>query len=375
MTEAPIVEYPAHWKSRRVTLAHDWLTGMRGGENCLELLCAGFPDARIMTLIHGANAVSDTINNRQIDTSWLQRVPGIQQRYRNFLPLFPMAMRGLPPADGDLLISTSHCVAKAAPARPEVPHLSYCFTPMRYAWLFYDEYFGSSPAKALVLKPILAALRRWDQQTAPRVTRFIGISKHVQARIQRFYGRESDLVYPPVDTHFYTPGTEPREEFDLIVSALVPYKRVDLAVRAYTERGWNLRVVGVGGDLERLRSVAGPTVQLLEWQTRDAIHELYRRCQHLIFPGEEDFGIVPLEAQACGTPVIAFARGGALETVIANETGVFFETQSVPDLMDAVERARAIDWDRAHIRGHAEGFGMQAFIDGIDRSIRTHAHV
>lgn len=373
MTRPAPIEYPADWASRNVTLAHDWLTGMRGGENCLELLCNGFPEARVVTLIHAEKAISESINSHPISTSWLQRLPGIEARYRNFLPVFPLAVRGLPRAEGDLLISTSHCVAKAAPTAPGVPHLSYCFTPMRYAWLFYEEYFGTNPLKAAVLKPVLAALRSWDRRSASRVTRFIGISRHVQDRIQRFYGRESDLVYPPVDTHYYTVEETPREDFGLIVSALVPYKRVDLAVRTYTEHGWPLRVVGVGGDLERLRSLAGPSVELLEWQPREAIRDLYRSCSHLVFPGEEDFGIVPLEAQACGAPVIAFRRGGAMETVVDGETGIFFDAQTPEALAEAVERARATDWDPAHIRRHAEGFGMQAFIDGMQRCIQTHA--
>lgn len=361
--------YPAAWKDLRVALAHDWLTGMRGGEKCLELLAAGFPDADLYCLLHKKGSVSAVIENRRIHTSILQHVPAIDRYYRYFLPAFPLAIRTMGRVKADLLISTSHCAAKALPVSAGSRHLCYCFTPMRYAWTFHDEYFGASPVKQAALKPVLAGLRAWDKANARNVDRFVAISHHVRKRIEQFYGREADVVYPPVDTGFYTPDASiPREDFDLVVSALVPYKRVDLAVRAYTASGRRLVVVGTGTEYERLQALAGPNITLLGWQSNEDIRDLYRRCRFLAFPGEEDFGIVPLEAMACGTPVLAYRRGGAMETVAEGVTGLFFDQQNEAALTDCVEAASRQAWPVDPIRRHAELFGQQAFIDGIARS-------
>ncbi|MCZ7593143.1 MAG: glycosyltransferase [Kiritimatiellae bacterium] len=366
-----MLKFPSDWSSLNVALAHDWLTGMRGGEKCLELLCEGFPNASLHTLLHNPKAVSDTINNRVIHTSFLQHIPGITRHYRYWLPTFPVAVRGFSPIEADVLISTSHCVAKATRVKRPGKHLCYCFTPMRYAWTFHDEYFGARSLKQTLAKPILAALRDWDKRVSDRVDRFIGISRHVCDRINRFYGRDAELVYPPVDTEFYTPpeGESRRGDFDLVVSALVPYKRVDLAVRAYTRSGRALKIVGIGTDTDALRSVAGPNVEFLGWRSNEEIRDLYRQCRLLVFPGEEDFGIVPLEAQACGAPVVAFARGGALETLIADETAIFFDEQSEDALIAAVETCGTTTWSTQTIRQNAERFSEQAYLDGIATNI------
>lgn len=367
-----MVSFPSSWSAYNVALAHDWLTGMRGGEKCLELICAGFPRAPLYTLLHKRGAVSDFIEGRAIRTSFLQRIPRIEEHYRNWLPLFPLAVRGFPPIEADLLISTSHCVAKAFRVKRPGRHLCYCFTPMRYAWTFHDEYLGARSIKRALAGPVLARLRDWDRRVCDRVDRFIGISRHVCDRIRRFYGREADLVYPPVDLDYFTPGAPGarRGAFDLMVSALVPYKRVDLAVRAYTRTGYPLKIVGVGTEAARLRALAGPNVEFLGWRSNAEIRSLYRDCRLLIFPGEEDFGIVPLEAQACGTPVVAFARGGAVETLVADETAIFFAEQTEETLIAAVARAVDRTWDEARIRRNAERFRPQVFIDGIDQAIR-----
>jgi glycosyltransferase involved in cell wall biosynthesis len=362
-------EFPKQWAGMRTVLCHDWLTGMRGGERVLEILCEGFPGAPVMTLIHKRDALSATINAHPINTSILQHVPGIFSHYRYWLPAFPAVVRGLRPPPAELMISTSHCVAKAVRPPDGARHLCYCFTPMRYAWLFQEEYLGANPVKRMAARPILAWLRRWDRRVSGRVTRFVAISRHVQARIERFYGRESDVVYPPVDTERLTPGSEPPADFDLIVTAMVPYKRVDLAVKAYTRSGRKLKIVGTGTESVRLRAMAGPNIEFLGWCPDEAIRELYRRCRLLVFPGEEDFGIVPLEVQACGRPVVAFGRGGVLETVVDGRTGVFFGEQTEGALLEAVARCEAIAWDSAAIRAHAEQFGVQSFIDGMARSI------
>lgn len=365
----PSFTVPPSFRSLKVVLCHDWLTGMRGGERVLELLCEAFPDAPIYTLIHNPKAVSDTINRHPIHTSWLQAIPGIGRYYRNFLPFFPSAIGRFRVPEADLIISTSHCVAKGLKPRPGMPHLCYCFTPMRYAWLFLDEYLGGNPLKKALARPVLAWLRRWDFRASRRVTRFVGISSHVQARIAMFYRREADIVYPPVDLARWTPDFKPAGDFDLIASALVPYKKIDLAVSAYTCSGRTLKIVGTGTEYAALKAVAGPNIEFLGWQSDADLLELYRRCRLLVFPGEEDFGIVPLEAQACGRPVVAFGRGGALETVKDGVSGVFFDQQTPQSLQAAVERCAARTWNPAAIRAHAETFSIQSFIDGLAISI------
>jgi len=365
--------YPADWSMLRVALAHDWLTGMRGGEKVLELLATGFPGAPLYCLLHKPGSVSATITGgRDIHTSILQHAPGIFRHYRYYLPLFPLAMRTLGPADADLVISTSHCAIKSLRVRPGARHLCYCFTPMRYAWTFHEEYFGASPAKRLLLAPTLAALRRWDRANSTGVHRFVAISHHVRRRIEQFYGREADVVYPPADTDFYRPDPAAmREDVDLVVSALVPYKRIDQAVAAYTRTGRRLKVVGTGTEFEKLKAAAGPNIEFLGWQSDEAIRDLYRRCRFLVFPGEEDFGIVPVEAMACGLPVLAYRKGGATETVVEGETGVFYDHQSADALNDARAAAERISWNPERIRARAEQFSQQHFIDGIARSIRA----
>ena len=355
----------------RVVLGHDWLTGMRGGERVLEYHCRAFPDAPIATLVANLPSVSETISSHPVRASWFNRIPGVVKRYRNFLPLMPLAARTLRIPECELLLTSSHCVAKSFRKPAGAKHVCYCFSPMRYAWLFHEEYFPN-PVKRAMVSPLLAWLRAWDRRTASGVDRFIGISQAVCDRIRRFYGREADLVYPPVDISRCTPapqGGAGRGAFDLVVSALVPYKRVDLAVETYTRRGWPLKVVGVGGQLEALRAKAGPTVEILGWRTDDEVLELYRSCRMLVFPGEEDFGIVPLEAQACGKPVVAYGRGGALETIKDGMSGVFFREQTEAALAEAVERAADTKWDADAIRANAESFGPERFLRGLTDAI------
>jgi glycosyltransferase involved in cell wall biosynthesis len=291
--------------------------------------------------------------------------------YRWFLPLFPMAIESFRlPAGTDLVISTSHCVAKGIVPPPGAKHLCYCFTPMRYAWSLQDEYFGRGGLKRALVDRMLARLRTWDRAASARVDRFVAISRHVQARIKEFYGREAAVVYPPVATDFFTPdGRGGHDGYDLIVSALVPYKRVDVAVRAYAQTGFPLKIAGAGTELEALRKIAPPNVAFVGRVPDEGLRDLYRRCRFLVFPGEEDFGIVPLEAQACGKPVVALGRGGLLETVVAGATGVFFEEQAPAALAAAVAQAAGMTWNPAAIRRHAEHFGAARFQEGLRAEI------
>ncbi|MBR1836554.1 MAG: glycosyltransferase [Kiritimatiellae bacterium] len=354
-----------------VCLGHDWLVGMRGGERVLELHCKAFPDAPIATIVGDGRFVSPGIASHRFLASPIARIPGAERRYRSFLPLLPAAAARVKiPPETKLLLTTSHCVAKGFRKPAGAKHVCVCFSPMRYAWLFYEEYFGRNPLKAAVVKPVLAALRAWDARTAAGVDRFVAISRHVADRIKAFYGRDSAVVYPPVDLDRCTPGDAPGSgDFDLVVSALVPYKRVDLAVKAYSRMGRKLKIVGAGGCEEALRREAGPSVEFLGRLPDSDVTELYRRCRLLVFPGEEDYGIVPLEAQACGRPVVAFGRGGALETVNEGVSGTFFGEQTVEALEEAVERAAAARWDPAAIRRHAEKFGPAQYLEGLAREI------
>jgi glycosyltransferase involved in cell wall biosynthesis len=354
----------------RVVLVHDWLTGVRGGEKCLERMCRRWPSAPLYTLLYTPGRLTPAIEGRPIRTSALQWLPRVERYYRYLLPVMPLAAGWrLPPCD--LVVSLSHCVAKAARAPEGVPHVCYCFTPMRYAWHMQGAYFGRSrfgrlPSRALDL--LLGQLRRWDRATAGRVTHFIAISKTVQDRIRECYARDSTVIYPPVDTDYYCPAAVPREDYYVAVSAFAPYKRIDLAVEACNRLGRHLVVIGTGQDERRLRVLAGPTVRILGWQPDEVIRDHLRRSRALLFPGEEDFGIVPVEAQACGTPVIAFGKGGAAETVLPPDgrqepTGLLFEDQSVEGLADAIRRfeARAGDFAPAAARRQALRFTPQRF--------------
>lgn len=355
---------------RRVVLGHDWLTGMRGGERCLEHFCAAFPESPLVTLLSNPSSVTNVISDREIITSFMQRIPGVARNYRKMLPLMGVAATSVRVPDCDLFLTTSSCVAHAFNPPKRAKMICYCFSPMRYAWLFPREYLG--PVKSLLAAPYLAYLRRWDRAHSSRPDLYIAISRHVQERISRFYGRESEIVYPPVDSERLTPAADGGSRdggYDLVVSALVPYKRIDLAVEAYGRLGYPLKIVGVGSALERLKRMAPPNVEFLGWRSDDEVMSLYRGCRFLIFPGEEDYGIVPLEAMACGKPVIAFRRGGATETVEDGVSGLFFDAQDADALAAAVSTAAGVAWNRAAIRARAESFGVRQFLEGMARCV------
>ncbi len=336
----------------KVALVHDWLTGVRGGEKCLDPLCRQFPHAQLFTLLHRAGSATPAIERMQIRTSFLQLFPGVDRVYRYCLPLMPRAVERFKlPDDVDVIVSLSHAVAKGVVPPPGVPHVCYCFTPMRYAWHLRDQYFGKLQGAAAggwwrriadgTRHHLLDRLRDWDRLSSDRVTHFVAISHTVQRRIRECYGRSSIVIYPPVDTDFYFPTEVPREEFYLCVSALVPYKRIELAVQACNRLKRQLYIIGCGPQQRSLAKLAGPTVQLLGRCPDSLIRHYLRRCRALLFPGCEDFGIVPVEAQACGAPVIAFSEGGAGETVLpADEqavgTGRFFQQQTVDGVCAAM---------------------------------------
>ena len=368
-----------------VALVHDWLTGMRGGERCLEVFCELFPSADLFTLLRVPGSVSPVIEERRIVTSFLQQVPGASRRYRHLLPLFPAAIRSLDLGGHNLVLSSSHAVAKSVRVPAGALHICYCFTPMRYVWDLYDDYFGprAGLAARLLMPPVAAALRRWDRATAAGVHHFVAISRFVADRIRRNYGRSADVIYPPVDVARFRVEESPGE-FYLVVSALTPYKRVDLVVEAANRLGRRLVIVGSGPEEARLRALAGPTVELYGWRDDAETAELYARCRALIFPTLEDFGITPLEAMAAGRPVIALGQGGALETVVPPggpepATGLFFERQTVEDLVAAILRLEsgAERFEPKALRRRAESFDRPLFKERIERYVaarwREHA--
>jgi glycosyltransferase involved in cell wall biosynthesis len=350
----------------RVALVHDWLTGMRGGEKCLEALCHAFPVACIHTLIHQPGKLSPTIERMAIRTSPLQRIPGITRHYRHWLPAMPWAARSWRVGPVDLVISLSHCVAKSVPVPRGVPHVCYCFTPMRYAWegrAAYLENWADRPVRRFMAGCMLNGLRSWDHATARGVTHFVAISQTVRRRIAACYGRNSIVIPPPVATDFYRPDpVRAREDFYLVVSALVPYKRVEQAVLACSKLGRRLVVIGEGTERPRLHGLAGPSVTFLGWQPDEVIRDHYHRCRALLFPGEEDFGIVPIEALACGAPVIALGLGGVAETV-DGRVGRLYGEPKAEALAEAIAswESDGMPFDAATARRRAETYSHERF--------------
>jgi glycosyltransferase involved in cell wall biosynthesis len=358
----------------KVALVHDWLTGMRGGERTLEVFCEVFPKADLFTLLHVPGSVTPVIEDRRIVTSFIQRLPKASTRYQYYLPLFPVAVRGFDLSGYDVIVSLSHSAAKAIRRPARAFHLSYCFSPMRYIWDLYDDYFGRRAPRVQrwLMPPLAAALRSWDRRT-DGVDAFVAISHHIADRIRRVYGRDADVIHPPVDIARFRP-TEKVEDFYLVVSALVPYKRVDLAVGAAGRLRRRLLVVGTGPEEARLRAEAPDGVEFLGWRSDVEVADLYARCRAVLFPVVEDYGIVPLEAAAAGRPTIALARGGALETMVgldadddAPPTAVFFREQTESALADAMltYEASVHRFDPAALRARAAKFDRPVFRERV----------
>ncbi|HEX5070484.1 MAG TPA: glycosyltransferase [Vicinamibacterales bacterium] len=356
------IQRPA-WAGLRVALVHDWLTGMRGGEKVLESICRLFPDAPLYTLLHVPGSVSPLIESRAIHTSLIQRLPQAVRRYREYLPLFPVAIEQFDFDHVDLIISTSHCAAKSVVKTGRAVHLCYCHSPMRYAWDQFDAYFGPERLgrwPSALARQVMAWMARWDRDTAHRVDMYLANSHYVAGRIARYYNRRATVLHPPVDTDFFTPaGATPAPDF-LVVSALVPYKRLDVAIDAANRAHAPLVVVGSGPDEARLRARAGATVTFAGSLEGDALRDRYRRARAVLLPGEEDFGIVPVEAMACGRPVIALGTGGATETVVPGVTGRLVEP-GVEAFAAALQEFDDAAFDPAVIRAHAERFAAARF--------------
>jgi glycosyltransferase involved in cell wall biosynthesis len=367
----------------RVALVHDWVTGLRGGERVLDEIARLFPSAELFTLVHVPGATTPRIDALPLHTSPLQRWPGATRHYRALLPILPFAVRQLRIDGYDLVISVHHALAKAARIEPGTKHLCYCLTPMRYAWDAADVYLGRGLRRAIAA-PLLAGLRHFDRRTAgpDQVTRVVAISEFVRERVRRHWNREASLVHPPVDVETFQPDGRAPDDFYLMVAAFVPYKRVDLAIETFASLGRRLVVVGDGPLRAALARRVPPGVELLGRVPEAELTRLYARCRALVYTQEEDFGIAALEAQASGRPVIAFGRGGALETVqplagppdtAASATGVFFDAQTRESLAGAVARFEAAEpfFDTKAIRSHAERFSAARFRDEFLREVEA----
>lgn len=346
----------------RVAVVHDWLTGMRGGEAVLEAILDALPGAELFTLFHFPGSVSKKIESRVIHTSELQRLAKKAGDYRRLLPLYPRAARQWDFSRFDLIVSSSHCVAKGVNAQGR-PHLSYCHTPMRYVWDRFDDYFPrSKPLQRAAMMSLAPFLRRWDVDTAREVTTFLANSEFVRERIRRYYKRDAEVIHPFVGDAFLTaPLSETRDDYHVVVSALVPYKNIDLAIDAFADSDRKLVVLGGGPLLEQLRQRSRPNVELRGSVSTAEIIERLSRARSLILPGVEDFGITPLEAMALGTPVVALGEGGVRDSVVDGVTGIFFSSPEVTSLRHALDAVEARTWDRAALRAHAGRFSRSEF--------------
>jgi glycosyltransferase involved in cell wall biosynthesis len=358
---------------QRVTLVHDYLNGMRGGEKVLEVLCRMFPHAPVFTLMHVEGSVAPVIEDRPITTSPLQHMPYAEKKYRLYFPLFPAFAEMTKAGECDVVISTSHAVAKSMVRRRQGKprHVCYIHSPMRYIWDRFDDYFGPEKvgklASRLVFRPIAKGLQQYDRATTDRVDVFVANSRFVADRVKRFYGREAEVVAPPVDIERFAALDREPEDWYLVVSALVPYKRVDHAIAACAASRRPLKIVGSGPDVKALQALAaklGADVEFLGFVSDGDLGMYYSRARALLFPGVEDFGIVPVEAIATGCPVIALQEGGILDSMTAH-TAVFYQDGTIDGLKRAIGEFERRSFDPAELRDHARRFSEDAFVSGF----------
>ncbi|OHE75469.1 MAG: glycosyl transferase [Verrucomicrobia bacterium RIFCSPHIGHO2_12_FULL_41_10] len=352
----------------KTALVYDWFAELPGGgEKAFEAIYSLFPSP-IYTLLYSQNSIQGTTYEHEtFHSSFIQKFPQSLKRYRSYLPFYPLAIEQFDLSSYDLILSCSHCVAKGVLTHAEQTHLCYCYTPMRYAWDLYHQYLQEAKflkgIKGRLAQFFLHYLRMWDLQSSPRVDAFGAVSHYVAKRIQKTYGRTSTVIYPPVDTDFYKMGSK-KEEFYLTASRMVPYKKMDLIVEAFSQMpDKRLVVIGDGPEMEKIKAKATKNIELIGYQSNEVLKETMQKAKAFLFAAIEDFGIVPVEAQGCGTPVIAYGKGALLETVIPEKTGLFFDEQTALSLICAVKRFEAIQdhFDAATIRAHAETFSRIRF--------------
>jgi glycosyltransferase involved in cell wall biosynthesis len=346
----------------KVAIVHDWLNQVGGAESVLEVLKELYPSAPVYTSIYWPQAMPDGYRQWDIHTSWLNRLPLIKARHQPFLPLYPLAFEGFDLREYELVISNKSAFCHGVITPPETVHVCYCLTPTRFLWDYhnYARHERLNPVAGALLSPMLPGLRQWDRAAADRVDHFVAISETIRQRIRKFYRRDSVVIHPPVDIGRFT-VEDSHDDYFLIVSRLIPYKRIDVAVEAFNLLGLPLKVVGDGRDRARLETMAKPNIEFLGRLPDQEVGRLLSRCRAFVFPGEEDFGIAPVEAQAAGRPLIAYAAGGALETVVDGVTGLFFREQTAESLAEVVAAFDEGAFDSAAIRRHAEEFNRESF--------------
>lgn len=358
-------------RAPRVAIIHYWLVGMRGGERVLERLLRLYPQADIFTHVYAPDRVSDLIRRHTVQTTFINRLPGAQRHYQKYLPLMPHALEQLDLRGYDLVISSESGPAKGVITAPDAFHLCYCHSPMRYLWDHYHPYRAKAGWLARQLMPLMFhGLRQWDTSSAQRPDRIVANSAFIARRVRKAWGREAGVVHPPVDVALFTPAGTVTDRY-LWVGQMTPYKRADLVAAAFTRLGLPLLMVGTGECAAEVASLAGPNITIVDRLPFDALRRAYAECRALIFPAEEDFGLVPVEANASGRPVIAYGGGGAGETIIDGATGLFFREQTVDALVDAVERFEAWHphFDPAAAMANARRFAPEVFDAGIRAAV------
>ncbi len=352
-------------RNKKIALVHYWLTGMRGGEKVVQSICNIFPDIDIFTLVYDKEKISDIINNHRITTSFIQKLPFAKRKYQNYLPFMPVAVEQFDLSDYDLVISSESGIAKGVLTRPETCHICYCHSPMRYLWNMYFDYMKNEKMGSLkknFIKWYFNYLRVWDLASASRVDYFVSNSHNVRKRIKKYYRRDAEVIYPPVDIENFKPVRD-KKDYYLIVSQLVSYKRIDLAVEVFNELGLELIIIGEGPEQKKLKKRAKPNIKFLGWVDNSELSKYYSEARAFIFPGEEDFGITPVEAQASGTPVIGYGRGGICETVIDGETGILFNNQDSGSLIEAIKNFESsnIGFNQEKILQNSRKFSKDEF--------------
>ncbi len=359
---------------RRIAIVHDWLPVYGGAERVLEQMLQVYPEADVFSLIDALNEENRKfLKGRPVKTSFVQRLPGGKKYYRHCFPIMPLAIEQFDFSGYDLVISSSYAFAKGIITGPRQLHLCYCHSPIRYAWDLQTQYLKESKLdrglKSWLVRGLLHMIRVWDHRTAAGVDAFMANSRFIARRIEKVYRRDAEVVYPPVSVDRFE-VREDKDDFYMVASRLVPYKRIDLVIESFNAMpDKKLVVIGDGPELPKLQKLAGPNVRVMGWQPNDVMRDHLQRAKAFVFGGEEDFGIILLEAQACGTPVIAYGRGGALETVVENETGLFFDEQSVESVKAAVTEFETRTWDAHVCRRHSEQFSAQHFRESFEHFV------
>lgn len=347
----------------KIAIVHEWLTIYGGSERVTEVFHEIFPDAPIYCVVYDRNTMPERFKKYDIRTTFIQKLPFAKKHYKAYLPLMPRAYEELDLTEYDLVISSSSACAKGVITRSDAIHICYCHTPTRYFWEFYYEYTRDmGKLKKTIISMLIHRLRMWDKLASERVDKFIANSTYISGRISKYYRRDSKVIFPPVNTHLYK-ISETDENFYLIVSRLVTYKRIDIAVEAFNDLEYPLIIIGAGPEKEKLEKRAKNNIKFLGRLSDEEIRDFYSKCKAFIFPGEEDFGITPVECEASGRPVIAYKRGGALDTILDGKTGTFFQEQNAESLVKAVKEfeENGVEYNNEQIKEYSERFSVERF--------------